>query len=186
MFKELEESKTKIKSNLLPVNDSVTNFDLPIIVETVELEISNNENYIVEDNLLQLNQAEENNLEISTLEVQDSSPVTVSVFDTAKGTPCPSLQLSLYKLIDGKWTHCCDSFTNPVGRCEHLISTANLTPGRFKLHFDVHRYYELRNQDTAFPFVEIAFDVRSSTENYHISLLLSPYGYTTYYSRENK
>lgn len=107
-------------------------------------------------------------------------PISTHVFDTAKGMPVTGLQVSLYKLIDGKWTHLSEMLTNPVGRCEDLINRSDLKPGRFKLHFDVDRYFSLRNQDTIFPFIEVVFDVRSPHDHYHIPLLLSPYGYTTF------
>lgn len=49
----------------------------------------------------------------------------------------------------------CYRITNPVGRCEDLINRNDLKPGRFKLHFDTDRYFNLRNQDTIFPFIEV-------------------------------
>lgn len=116
----------------------------------------------------------------SVFKPDSQPPISTHVFDTAKGMPITGLQVSLYKLVDGRWTHLNEGLTNPVGRCEDLISRTDLKPGRFKLHFDTDRYFNLRNQDTIFPFIEIVFDVRSPLEHYHIPLLLSPYGYTTY------
>jgi len=54
------------------------------------------------------------------------------------------------------------------------------TIGRYKLHFDVDKYFTLKRIDTMFPFIEIVFDVKKPTTHYHIPLLLSPFGYTTY------
>lgn len=46
-------------------------------------------------------------------------------------------------------------YTNPDGRCSELITKDEIKPGRFKLHFDTDKYYELRNNDRLFPFIEV-------------------------------
>ncbi|XP_075229540.1 uncharacterized protein LOC142329087 isoform X2 [Lycorma delicatula] len=107
-------------------------------------------------------------------------PISTHVLDTSKGLPVPGLPVSLYQLVDGRWTYISEAYTNPDGRCSELISRDEIKPGRFKLHFDTDRYYELRNNDRLFPFIEIVFDIRSPTDHLHIPLLMTPYGYTTY------
>lgn len=74
------------------------------------------------------------------------------------------------------------STTTADGRCADLIDTANhtFTAGRYKLHFDVDKYFILRRIETMYPFIEIVFDVKNPAEHYHVPLLLSPFGYTTY------
>ncbi|GJQ68683.1 hypothetical protein Trydic_g17223 [Trypoxylus dichotomus] len=69
-------------------------------------------------------------------------------------------------------------FTN--GRFANFLERTDFTPGRYKLHYDVDRYFEVRKQDSLYPFIEIVFDCRSQSDHYHVPLLLSPYGYTTY------
>ncbi|GLH01769.1 5-hydroxyisourate hydrolase [Gryllus bimaculatus] len=109
------------------------------------------------------------------------SKLSTHVLDTAKGSPVGGLQVSLYKLIDSRWRILSEGFTNPDGRySEFLQKDAVLSPGRYKMHFDVDRYFVLRKQESLYPFIEIVFDVKSPHEHYHIPLLLSPFGYTTY------
>lgn len=74
------------------------------------------------------------------------------------------------------------SNTSPNGRCNDLVdnSKSNFTAGRYKMHFDVDKYFTLRRIETMYPFIEIVFDVKNPTGNYHIPVLLSPFGYTTY------
>ncbi|XP_068085993.1 uncharacterized protein [Anabrus simplex] len=108
------------------------------------------------------------------------SPLSTHVLDTAKGNPVGGLQVTLYKLIEGRWTLIHEGFTNPDGRYTEFIERASFVAGRYKLHFDVDRYFELRRQETLYPFIEIVFDVKSPQDHYHIPLLLSPFGYTTY------
>ncbi|XP_063244824.1 uncharacterized protein LOC134546172 isoform X2 [Bacillus rossius redtenbacheri] len=118
--------------------------------------------------------------ESSTESSEDDGNLSTHVLDTSKGRPVSGLMVSLYRLIDGRWTHLADSMTNPDGRCTGFAKKQAFVAGRYKLHYDVDRYYEHRKIDSLYPFIEIVFDVRSPQEHYHIPLLLSPYGYTTY------
>ncbi|XP_011315399.1 uncharacterized protein [Fopius arisanus] len=108
--------------------------------------------------------------------------ISTHVMDTSKGTPVAGLQVSLYKLMDGRWTFLNESTTSGSGRCTDLVNTGKtaFTAGRYKMHFDVDKYFTLRRIETLYPFIEIVFDVKNPTGNYHIPVLLSPYGYTTY------
>ncbi|XP_043286332.1 uncharacterized protein [Venturia canescens] len=108
--------------------------------------------------------------------------ISTHVLDTSKGLPIGGLQVSLYKLMDGRWTFINESNTSLNGRCNDLVdnSKSNFTAGRYKIHFDVDKYFTLRRIETMYPFIEIVFDVKNPTGNYHIPVLLSPFGYTTY------
>lgn len=106
--------------------------------------------------------------------------ISTYVTDTMKGNPIGGLQVSLYKLMDGKWTFLNESNTNSEGYCIDLVEKLNCTIGRYKIHFDVDKYFTLRRIETIFPFVEIVFDVKNPNGHYHMPLLLSPFSYTTY------
>lgn len=69
------------------------------------------------------------------------------------------LQVSLYKLIDGRWTYINEGFTNPDGRFSKFLERLDFNPGRYKLHYDVDRYFEAKKQDTLYPFIEVVFFV---------------------------
>jgi len=107
-------------------------------------------------------------------------PISTHVLDTSKGIPVAGLQVSLYKLIEGRWTYINEGITNPDGRFANFLERTDFTPGRYKLHYDVDRFFEARKQDTLYPFIEIVFDCRAPNDHYHVPLLLSPFGYTTY------
>ncbi|KAK0076192.1 hypothetical protein PV325_005763 [Microctonus aethiopoides] len=108
--------------------------------------------------------------------------ISTHVIDTSKGAPIAGLQVSLYKLMDGRWTFLNESTTSPSGRCSDLVDMkkSQITAGRYKIHFDVDKYFTLRRIETMYPFIEIVFDVKNPTGNYHIPILLSPFSYTTY------
>lgn len=112
--------------------------------------------------------------------------ISTHVVDTSKGLPIGGLQVSLYKLLDGRWTFLNESTTSPSGRCVDLVDNmkVNFTAGRYKIHFDVDKYFTLRRIETMYPFIEIVFDVKNPAGQYHIPLLLSPFGYTTYRGSE--
>ncbi|XP_003693777.2 LOW QUALITY PROTEIN: uncharacterized protein LOC100869428 [Apis florea] len=112
--------------------------------------------------------------------------ISTHVVDTSKGLPIGGLQVSLYKLMDGRWTFLNESNTSPNGRCVDLVDNmkVNFTAGRYKIHFDVDKYFTLRRIETMYPFIEIVFDVKNPAGHYHIPVLLSPFGYTTYRGSE--
>ncbi|KAE8746056.1 hypothetical protein FOCC_FOCC007179 [Frankliniella occidentalis] len=107
-------------------------------------------------------------------------PLSTHVLDTSKGQPVGQLPVSLYRLVDSRWTLVNESATNQDGRCSNLIQREEFVAGRYKLHFDTDRYFQLDRKETLYPFVEIAFDVHAPLEHYHIPLLLSAFGYSTY------
>ncbi|XP_044259823.1 uncharacterized protein LOC123008179 [Tribolium madens] len=111
---------------------------------------------------------------------QTKAPISTHVIDTTRGCPVSGLQVSLYKLIDGRWTYINEGVTNLNGKFGGFVDRSDFSPGRYKLHYDVDRYFEARKQDTMYPFIEVVFDCRSTNENYHVPIILSPYGYSTY------
>ncbi|KAJ8919881.1 hypothetical protein NQ315_006410 [Exocentrus adspersus] len=113
-------------------------------------------------------------------QVVEKPPISTQVTDMTRGQPIAGLQVSLYKLIDGRWTYINEGVTNSSGGFSQFLDRSDFTPGRYKLHYDVDRYFEARKQDTLYPFIEIVFDSSLYTETYHIPMVLGPYGYTTY------
>jgi 5-hydroxyisourate hydrolase len=70
--------------------------------------------------------------------------------------------------------------TNEDGRLSHIISTAEFQVGVYKLKFDTKEYYDTLGTKTFYPYVEIVFEIEKPEEHYHVPLLLSPYGFSTY------
>lgn len=82
-------------------------------------------------------------------------PVSTHVLDTSKGHPVGGLQVSLYKLIEGRWTYINEGITNADGRFANFLDRSDFSSGRYKLHYDVDRYFELRKQESLYPFIEV-------------------------------
>jgi 5-hydroxyisourate hydrolase len=108
------------------------------------------------------------------------SPITTHILDTATGKPAANIPLKLEKKVGEEWHILAQGITNQDGRVSNLLSSENpLEFGIYKMVFDTEGYFKKEGIDTFYPFVEITFYV-NDTRHYHIPLLLSPFGFTTY------
>jgi 5-hydroxyisourate hydrolase len=109
--------------------------------------------------------------------------LTVHVLDTALGKPAIGLPLSLFRLGSVVRTQLGAWHTNEDGRCDApLLVGAALTVGAFEVVFNVGAWREKTAPGDAgfYDLIPIRFRVTDPSAHYHIPLLLSPYGYTTY------
>ena len=97
------------------------------------------------------------------------------VLDTTLGRPAAGLKLEL-TCPDGSKV---EGQTNSDGRCSDWQGIS-VTPGTYQLKFMTGEYL-LEHHDSAFyPYVDIVFNVNTEAEHYHIPLLLSPFGFSSY------
>ena len=110
------------------------------------------------------------------------SAITTHVLDTARGRPADGVRVSLEQ-IDSKeqWRAVGHGVTDNNGRLKTLMSASSApVPGMYRLSFDTRGYYAQHGIQSFFPMVTVTFEVSNSAEHYHVPLLLSPFGYTTY------
>uniref|UniRef100_A0A8D8PZM5 5-hydroxyisourate hydrolase n=1 Tax=Cacopsylla melanoneura TaxID=428564 RepID=A0A8D8PZM5_9HEMI len=108
-------------------------------------------------------------------------PISTHVIDSQVGLPIPNLEITLYKLVEGRWRFVSEIITNAGGRASSFISDmSKFQCGRYKLHYHVVKYFDMRNIPTVFSFIEVAFDVRSLIEQLHFPLVVSANGYNVY------
>jgi 5-hydroxyisourate hydrolase len=108
------------------------------------------------------------------------SQLTTHILDTTKGKPAPGVTIILYRGENDLWTEIARGVTNSDGRIPDLLKKdALLQHGIYKMSFGVKDYYDKEGIVTFYPYVEIVFDINTN-EHYHIPLLLSPFGYSTY------
>src|SRR5262249_13285013 len=106
--------------------------------------------------------------------------ITTHVLDTARGRPALSVTASLALRPASEWTPVGRGVTDEKGRVITLTS-GPISPGAYRLTFDVAAYQrEMGFNVNFFPEVRITFNVKDTEDHYHIPLLLSPFGYTTY------
>jgi 5-hydroxyisourate hydrolase len=106
--------------------------------------------------------------------------LTVHVLDTALGRPAAGMPLSLFRIGNvvraqlGAW------LTNADGRCDApLLAGAALTPGAYEIVFNVGAW-RASGDPGFYDLIPIRFRITDPAAHYHIPLLLSPYGYSTY------
>lgn len=109
--------------------------------------------------------------------------LTTHVLDTAAGKPAEALALRLYR--DGSTAPLVKAVTNADGRVDaSLLEGEALQEGRYRLEFEAADYF--RRQGVTLPStpfldeVVIAFGISDPDVHYHVPLLISPYGYSTY------
>jgi 5-hydroxyisourate hydrolase len=110
------------------------------------------------------------------------SRISTHVLDTAKGKPAAGVPVSLERQdSSGKWILLACAQTDRDGRRSQVLPEgATLAEGVYRLTFDTANYFASCGVDGLYPVVEIFFQVRSGETHFHIPLLLSPNGYTTY------
>jgi 5-hydroxyisourate hydrolase len=107
--------------------------------------------------------------------------ITTHVLDTSRGQPAAGVTVLLEIRLASEWSPIGRGTTDEHGRLSSLIEGRTMMPGTYRLTFDTGTYH--RNQGIATPFfaeVKVTFNVRDVDEHYHVPLLLSPFGYSTY------
>jgi 5-hydroxyisourate hydrolase len=107
-----------------------------------------------------------------------TSPITTHVLDVARGRPASGVPIVL-EIADG------DSFreigrgaTDDDGRLRTLAT--KLDRATYRIRFDTGAYFHAHGVEGFYPEVSVVFVVRDTSSHYHVPLLLSPYGYSTY------
>ncbi|HEX3644355.1 MAG TPA: hydroxyisourate hydrolase [Vicinamibacterales bacterium] len=106
--------------------------------------------------------------------------ITTHVLDIARGEPAGGITVILELRQASEWTPVGRGTTDEKGRLSTLTE-GPVSPGTYRLTFDIGSFH--RNQGLNVPFfpeVRITFNVRDPDEHFHIPLLLSPFGYSTY------
>jgi 5-hydroxyisourate hydrolase len=107
--------------------------------------------------------------------------LSTHVLDTARGQPAAGVAVNVERLESGgTWTAVGQGVTNTDGRVPNLLSSdAEITDGDYRFIFATADYFRVAGAPTFYP--EVTVRVRlSAGGKYHIPLLLSPFGYSTY------
>lgn len=108
------------------------------------------------------------------------SKITTHILDTTQGKPAADVTIILYGGENDEWTELTRGITNADGRISDLINKKDmLNYGIYKMRFETKDYFDKYQIKTFYPYVEIIFEIEHN-QLYHIPLLLSPFGYSTY------
>jgi 5-hydroxyisourate hydrolase len=108
--------------------------------------------------------------------------ITTHVLDTARGRPATGVTVVL-EMQDpqGVWQRLGQGTTDEDGRLITLLSHDDkLATGIYRLTFETRKYFATHHTEGFYPQVSVVFEVREPSQHYHVPLLLSPYGYSTY------
>lgn len=110
----------------------------------------------------------------------DARPtISTHVLDLAAGAPASGVGVALFRLADDGTPELVSELqTDDDGRIRDLLEGGELTEGDYQLAFDVGAYAE--DPDAFFQSAALALRVTDATRSYHVPLLLSPYGLSTY------
>lgn len=109
------------------------------------------------------------------------SQITTHVLDTSLGRPAVGVPIHLYQQQGEGWEKLGCGITNSDGRIAKLLNDDLVLPaGVYRMHFDIKRYFATAQQKAFYPYVDVVFELGEGGDHYHIPLLLSPFGYSTY------
>jgi 5-hydroxyisourate hydrolase len=106
--------------------------------------------------------------------------ISTHVLDTMRGTPAAGLDVELSRREpNGNWKSIGQAVTDSDGRVREF-SEDDLDPGEYRLEFATQPYFDRSGLSAFYPQVTVVFNLEDPSENLHVPLLLSPFGYTTY------
>jgi 5-hydroxyisourate hydrolase len=109
------------------------------------------------------------------------SAITTHVLDTARGRPAAGVPVTLEVEAAGGWILLGKGTTNADGRLSDLIPDETaIEAGVYRLIFDTSAYFAGNNVPAFYPQVTVVFTIENTDTHYHVPLLLSPFGYSTY------
>ena len=110
------------------------------------------------------------------------SAITTHVLDTATGRAAAGVHVLLEQRADeGQWQSINRGTTDGDGRLRSLYPESQpLAPGVYRLTFDTGRYFETQGVAAFYPEVSVVFETAPGEKHYHVPLLLSPFGFSTY------
>jgi 5-hydroxyisourate hydrolase len=103
--------------------------------------------------------------------------ISTHILDTATGEPARDVQVRLQRQDSGGWRTIADGRTDADGRLRPRMPVHEWQAGGYRLLFHVAPYL---GEEAFFPEITVAFHVSDPDRHYHVPLLLSRYGYTTY------
>jgi 5-hydroxyisourate hydrolase len=112
------------------------------------------------------------------------SAITTHVLDTARGKPAANILVVLERATADAPPHFQElgrGATDADGRLRTLLSPdAHLLAGTYRLTFHTGPYFKEQKADAFYPEVSVLFAIVDPTQHFHVPLLLSPFGYSTY------
>lgn len=113
------------------------------------------------------------------------SALTTHILDTSLGKPAAGVRIHLHRWVENQPQHVSTHTTNEDGRCDSPILTGEaFATGTYELVFDMGSYLRQHHAPLPEPLfldqIVIRFGISNPLAHYHVPLLVSPFGYSTY------
>jgi len=107
--------------------------------------------------------------------------ISTHVLDITRGKPAAGVPVTLEKKdINGGYSTENGGHTDPDGRLKDLVPAGKLTTGTYRITFNTGSYFAGLSVESFYPEASIVFTITDADAHYHVPLLLSPFGYSTY------
>jgi 5-hydroxyisourate hydrolase len=110
-------------------------------------------------------------------EAEFHARISTHILDTVTGNPARDVYVRLERRDSEGWRTVAEGRTDDDGRLRYRVALHEWQAGGYRLFFYVEPYL---GGECFFPEITIAFHVHDPGRHYHVPLLLSRYGYTTY------
>ena len=107
--------------------------------------------------------------------------ITTHILDTSTGKPAVGVRVSLSRVQNANRAVVSSGVTDADGRLRDLVPAADkVNAGVFELTFETGTYFRARGVEPFHPRVTIIIEITDPQQHYHVPVLISPFGYTTY------
>lgn len=110
----------------------------------------------------------------------ERAAITTHILDTERGRPVAGVEIILRACQGQQPVDINRAVTNDDGRVEQWQQPLSIAPGTYQLQFDTAGYFQQLGVASFYPSVVINFAVADVQQHYHVPLLLSAHGYSTY------
>ena len=109
----------------------------------------------------------------------NKSKITSHILDIEKGRPANDVLISLEVRSGENWIKLGESKTDNDGRVVDWLDKEIVT-GHYRISFGIEEYFKRAGRECFYPSASIEFYLKNTQEHYHVPLLLSAHGYSTY------
>ena len=108
--------------------------------------------------------------------------ISTHILDTSRGAPASGVAVCLEaQNTDESWAELSHAWTDQDGRVKPFFLVSQpIAEGTYRLVYDTDPYYSSLNVDCFYPQVTVVFKIGDGSQHYHVPLLISPFGYSTY------
>lgn len=106
--------------------------------------------------------------------------ISTHVLDITRGRPAAGVPVTLEKKEGETYARVNAGSTDADGRVKELVPEGKLTVGTYRITFDTGAYFTAQGVEGFYPEASIVFVIRDAAGHYHVPLLLSAFGYSTY------